>query len=189
MFTIGASLLSLEKRWRKCSWYSCLPFVHKLVELFLLSWLPWGLTQGFRKYWLNKANWLKEYVFSCSKRIAISIVCPMDLREDRMAMWFLGGEDGEWLAWSRCPLFIPIFCEVGCPEWPDDVSLSDMLVDRCLQFPMVLGWYLVPWDKFTLIPSAKMKDDCTRPLPNTRLLSRTLHSNRFTVSTWNFRAK
>ena len=43
-------------------------------------------------------------------------------------------------------------------------SYYNWLVDRCLQFPVVLGWFLVPWDKFTLIPSAKMKDDCTRPL-------------------------
>ena len=80
-----------------CSWSICDALCTQTGRVFLLSWLPWGLTQGFRKYWLNHANWLKEYVFSCSKQIAISLVCSTDLREDRTAMWCLGLEGGECL--------------------------------------------------------------------------------------------
>ena len=40
---------------------------------FLLSWLPWGLAQGFRKI-LVKASWLKERIFSKSKQTAICTV-------------------------------------------------------------------------------------------------------------------
>ena len=70
----------------------CSPLGSQTDRVFLLSWLPWGLTQGFRKYLKNKASWPKEYVFSCSKQIAISLVCPTNLREDRTVMWFLGGK-------------------------------------------------------------------------------------------------
>ena len=123
------------------------------LKIFLISGLPWGLTQGFRKYWLNKAGWLKECIFSCTKQIAMSLVSSTDLREDRTVVWFLGGEDDEWSAKPRCPLFILILPMAGCPEWPDHVSPSDTSVDGCPQFTVIPGFPLVPWDGFVLIPS------------------------------------
>ena len=48
---------------------------------------------------------------------------------------------------------------------------------------------LIGVDSVYAVKTAKMKDDCTRPLPNTYLLYRTLLSNQLAASTWNFRTK
>ena len=75
--------------------------------------------------------------------------------------------------------FILIFCEVGCPEWPGDVSFLGTSVDRCLQLPVVLGWFLIPWDKFTMIPSDYEKRYYSLTLSFSHSLSLSRHFFRY----------
>ena len=86
-------------------------------RIFLLSWLPWGLTQGFRKILTKKASWLKECVFLWSKQVAVSTVSLRIFGEDRTAMWNLGREDGEWCSRLQC-LLLSL-----SPRVPDDPAV------------------------------------------------------------------
>ena len=104
-----------------------------------LSWLPWGLAQGFRNTWLKSE--LTERICIIQFKTICNESSSMYNGSSGRSNGDVIPRGGRWWAICLVPdvLLYPHLQREGCPRWPSGVTILDTSVDSCHQFPTAQG--------------------------------------------------